>query len=522
VSLFTSSTRTYSSPKRSLLLSFWRSRQSWKRKFEELKQREAETRKQHDAAIKEAQRLRQELRERDARLEQLQNSLADHSPHECWTNLPGHQFSAELIALCCQLAQLIGFRAVPKVLSLFSQTLGLDLPMVTRDSVRNWTCRSGVALLENENATDWIWLIDHSVQLGKMCVLVVLGVRQSQLPYQQDSASRPLRSEDMRVLAVLPAQSRNKQQVIDQLAPLAERLGQPLAVVCDGASELKAATESLQNTADIAENAADVERKANPVSVVHLVDVKHKIASGLKRLLAGDEVFNDFSRRAAASAARIRQTDLDHLQPPHRKDKCRFMNIQREIRWAKMVLAHLDRYANSRDEYAELLREKLGWLCEFRDAIEGWREWVTLIGETLSLSNQHGVYRGGGLELRRRLDALAVDVARSDPVRQIVTSAYAENEAKLHLLPNTVTCLPCSTELLESVFGRYKAMQRHHHRGTFTTLLAALPTLLHTFTAESIREQFTAVSNRSLKQWLAEQNLLNSTQSRRAKAYAEA
>ena len=511
--------KAFKSPLRCLVCSLLRSRAKWKQKCSRCKQEVAELRKEIELAQRNCRAVEQQMEQQKRHCEQLQRQFQKGAPHLRWTNLAGHQFSPAMIALCCQLGAIVGFRAAPKVLQLVSETFALNLNSPSRDAIRNWTCRAGVALLENEKADDWIWMIDHSVQLGKMSVLVVLGIRQSELPYQQDSSSRTLRREDLRVLAVLPSESKGKEQVIAQLEPLADRLGTPLAVVCDGAGELKAAVESLKTSQKTDETVA---HGSLPESPLHLVDVKHKISSGLKRVLGKDEAFEKFSKRISRCASQIRQTELDHLVPPTRKDKCRFMNIHREIRWATMVLSQLDRRAQCESPFSVRLREKLGWLVEFRDSIGHWQQWCALIGEALSLTNQYAIYRGGTEELRRRLEAHEVDRAACAQVWEIVMNAYRYNEEKLKTMPASVRCLPGSTELLESLFGGYKSMQRHHNRGTFTTLLAALPTLLHQFSAASIREQFSAVSNKALKAWLIEHALLDSTQSRRAKAYAAA
>jgi len=130
-----------------------------------------------------------------------------------WHNdrpLSGHQHSARMIALCCQLCLLVGFRATPKVLQCISEAFGMKLKIPSRDVVRNWNCRNGVAMLQEPNkADDWIWMIDHSVQLGKMFVLVVLGIRRVDLP-----EGRSLTRQAMSVLAVLPTTSRDKEEVV--------------------------------------------------------------------------------------------------------------------------------------------------------------------------------------------------------------------------------------------------------------------------------------------------------------------
>ncbi|HAV33760.1 MAG TPA: hypothetical protein DCX79_17315, partial [Planctomycetaceae bacterium] len=148
-----------------------------------------------------------------------------------------HQFSARIIAMCCCLAVVIGFRAVPKVLKIINRCLELDIPVPSRDAVRLWNCRNGIAILqEAKKSTGWIWMIDHSVQLGKMCVLVVLGIHKDNIP-----RNRPLRRSDMTVLAVSPAPSRSKEEVRKQLLAVAHEFGHPFATICDGASELREA-----------------------------------------------------------------------------------------------------------------------------------------------------------------------------------------------------------------------------------------------------------------------------------------
>ena len=140
----------------------------------------------------------------------------------------------------------------------------------------------------------------------------------------------------------------------------------------------------------------------------------------------------------------------------------------------------------------------------------------------LKIGNGCGLYEGSTEELRRRLSQCRIDAPLAMDLRDYILQCYTENESKLSELGPQYERLPCSTEVLESSFGCFKAMQRHHNRGTFTTLLAALPTIFSNFTASGIRTQFRAVTNKHLQQWYADQNLNNSTHARRAAAYAAA
>ena len=50
-----------------------------------------------------------------------------------------------------------------------------------------------------ERATDWIWFIDHTVQIGPQKVLLILGIRERDLP-----VDRPLQLADLDSIALVP------------------------------------------------------------------------------------------------------------------------------------------------------------------------------------------------------------------------------------------------------------------------------------------------------------------------------
>jgi hypothetical protein len=448
--------------------------------------------------------IRIEGKDDSGRHSQAHKPQADHDrvlPQ--WANMPGHQFSAEVISLCCQLSQFIGLRAVPKALKCICEAFDIALKIPSRDAVRNWSCRNGVAILKQaQKADDWVWMIDHSVQLGKMFVLVVLGIRQSQLP-----AGRPLKREDMTPLAVMPTKSRDKVEVERQLTELAKQYGTPLAILSDGARELHEGALGL---------------KTLGFQGVHLDDIKHKVSNLLKKKLGSDGRFKGFLAQLGQTTASIQQTELEHLLPPRKKEKCRFMSFGPMIDWATMVEHQLATRKSLDAKTSERLREKLGWLEDFDDDLRCWRECRQLVGRVLEYTNQQGVFVGATRALRNLLSECPAESEVAQSLREEMISFYQSNEDKLSALAPAQTRLPCSTEVLESAFGSFKAIQREHGRGTFTSLLAVFATLFDKCTPEKIRKRFTQVTNEGLQQWLHSSSLTNSTQSRRALAYAQA
>jgi hypothetical protein len=489
----------FKSPLRCLCQSFYSSRNRWRDRAKRQRELNEQMRERLCKLQQDNQAIERELARR--RLQDKTRTEAIR-PLPQWSNLPSHKFSAEIIALCCQLSLLIGFRAVPKVLECIFKAFALPLQVPSRDIIRNWSCRNGVAILQQvEPADDWVWMIDHSVQLGKMFVLVVLGIRSSDVPQ-----GRALRRKDMTPLAVLPTNSRNKEEVGHQLTQLTEQIGTPIAILSDGACELHEGAQQL---------------KTKGFTGVHLDDIKHKVSNLLKKVLGGDERFKAFSANLGKTKALIQQTELEHLLPPRKKEKCRFMNVDRIIDWATMVEHQLTLAAGVNSSEAERLMDKLGWLTEFTDDLQVWRECRQVIGVVLRYANEQGVFTGATELLRTELSKCATESELAQFLVQKMIACYQSNEEQLVVLSQPSIRLPCSTEVLESAFGGFKALQRHHGQGTFTSLLACFATLLDECDAKKIRERFTRVSNKGLKSWLKDSGLTNSTQSRRTKAYAQ-
>ena len=118
-------------------------------------------------------------------------------------------------------AQKVGLRGAQAVLRIIFEWLGLEQKIPDWTTIRNWMQRRGVAALEEpaEPADDWIWMADHSNQIGPEKALVVLGVRASQLP----EPGTPLTHADVRVLAVDPDTAWKREDMARAYAELAQR-----------------------------------------------------------------------------------------------------------------------------------------------------------------------------------------------------------------------------------------------------------------------------------------------------------
>jgi hypothetical protein len=405
-----------------------------------------------------------------------------------------------MICLAIRLARVVGLRPSARALKVFWEWLGIERPLPEWTTIRTWLMRVGVGVLEEplEEADDWVWMVDHSNQIGPEKVLVALGVRASQLPPPGET----LQHEDVRVLAVQPGKRWKREDMAVAYDQLAKRCGPPRAVLCDGAVELR-------------EGAASLKERCCGTIVVQ--DFKHKAAIFLKSLLERCPRFAAFNTAMGKTRAAIQQTEMSHLTPPSQKPKARFMNLGPTLEWASAVCWLLDHpEAESRREIApERLEEKLGWLRSFATELAAWRECQQVVNAGLKLINEQGLSRGTAQRLRAALDASAKDVASRQLADQLVAFVAA---AEAELQPGER--LPMSTEILESTFALYKQLEGQHSKGGFTGLLAAFAALLKPATEESVRRAFSKVPVKRLREW-TKTNLGTTLTSKRQTMYLE-
>lgn len=456
----------------------------------------------------EEQRQRQEeqaaeiarLKAENQRLRNQPPVLPDDPP------LPYHEFGPKMIALCVNLAKRTGLRATADVLSIFFDWLGVSAKTPVWTTIRTWLLRLGVAAIERPiaPADDWIWMVDHSNQIGQEKVLSILGLRASQMPPPGET----IKHRHVRVLTLQPGTSWKREDVAAVYEQLAQRCGAPAAILTDGASELRDSAEVLQ--------------KQGQETVV-LGDFKHHAANVLKKVLESDLRFLHFDKQVGRTRSAVQQTELAPFTPPTPRPKARFMNLAPMLQWAAMVLwqlSHPDSVARQ-GVTAERMSEKLGWLAGFSEDIARWNACQAVVSASVAWISEHGVFRGATRQLRDHLRNLrGRDRPASQAAGRLITARLLRFVRRQELKLGRDQRFPLSTEILESSFGLFKQLERQHSKGGFTSLLAGYGCLLAPCTPDSVRRDFAAVSVKTMRAWTKDK-LGATLTSKRQTAYQE-
>jgi len=472
---------------------------------EELERSEKErlrVRQDLQARNDELERMRQELQSTQRELQELRDkpiALPADPP------LLHHCYGPKMISLCLTLAKKLGFRPTEAALNIILPWLGIASKVPSWDSIRGWACRVGVAQLQSTvpQADDWIWMADHSNQIGQEKVLKIIGIRASDLPPPGET----LRVEDMRVLAVVPGTQWKREDVRREYEKLAERIGSPRYLLTDGAVELFESAETLGKPGK---------------EVICLRDMKHFAANAFERHIGKSKRFKDYISRLNRTRSLVQQTELGHFAPPPLKPKARFMNLAATLRWGKMALHHLTNYRSKarKDITADRMNEKLGWVRDFREDLACWQRCQDVMSVSLSFINRNGLSHGTSKALAAKLNESRKEKSghckTSDSLAEELIAFVAHSEALLEEGERAWL----STEPIESSFGLFKRLEGQHSKGGFTSLVAAMPIMLTDCTVELVRKNLLAVSTKQMKAWVKE-NLGTTLTAKRAIAYRE-
>jgi hypothetical protein len=486
-----------------------RSRNNQAKRAEELARQAGELRRHNEQRAerlretkKQLEQTRQLLRQQRKENEELRRqsvTLPSDLP------LPHHSYGPKMISLCLNLCKRIGFRPAATALKIVFDCLGIDVKIPSWDSIRCWSCRVGIAKLQEpvEEADDWIWMADHSNQIGREKVLQILGIRASQLP----QPGQTLRLQEMRVLAVVPGTRWKREDVRREYGRLAKRIGPPRFLLTDGAVELRESADTLETAGK---------------KLTLLRDMKHYAANIFEKLIGKSDRFGQYLSQLGRTRSAVQQTELSHFTPPPQKPKARFMNLGPTLRWERMISHHLsDPHSEARqDIMAQRMNDKLGWMRGFRADLACWHRCEEVMQASLKFINRQGVYRGAAAALTELLDHLAEEHPEHSELSKTMAAKLIEfvKESEAELADGERAWL--STENLESAFGSFKRLEGQHSKGGFTSLVAAMPMLLTDWTAELVRKCFSAVSVKQMKQWLREE-LGATVKSKQVTAYQE-
>jgi len=370
-----------------------------------------------------------------------------------------------------------------RALAVFQECAGVEGESPSGSSTRLWLLRVGYYKLTRakEQADDWVWIVDHVVQLGQEKCLVIVGMRLSAVPVEGEY----LTHADVEPIAICPVPQSNGEIVYQQLEAARKQTGVPREILSDQGSDLHKGIRQFC--------------EAHPeTSAVY--DIKHKVAAVLKRELGAERAWREFAIQATQTIARVQQTPLAALAPPRQRRKARYMNVAELVVWGGHIVQALDEDGSLQPDWDPYrVEQAVGWVRQYRQELEQWRQLVevgTIVEQFVKTS---GVTLGGAQQLQPRL-AETGTLPRTQQVSAELLQFVREEGAKAKAGERLVG----SSEVIESIFGKWKHLEGDQARSGLTGLVLALGAIVSRTTAAVIKEALESVPTKTVLAWCRE------------------
>ena len=398
------------------------------------------------------------------------------------TTVPRHHFPLGVVAgsLALVLCAATHLRRVSEVLALNWSWWGNGGSVGSYYSARLWLLRLGLYQLKRrkERADDWMWVVDHTMQLGERKCLIIVGIRQS----AWNADDRILDHEDVDIIDLQPVTESTGEVVYHQLEAAAEKTGVPRMICSDDGRDLHRGIALFRDT--------------HPATA-WMYDIKHKTACLLKHDLENDASWQEFVGAVNRFKQRVSVTPLACLLPPHQRGKARYMSVDVLVEWAEKQLLLLEqprRLAEAGLD-ASLVEEKLGWLREYRCQIRGWREMLDVIGTAEHYVRHEGIHRKATEELSAFLPK--PDNATARRLREQLLE-FAQEEARQ---ADEGERLLGSSEVLESIIGKFKCIAGERGQHGLTGMVLSIAALVGRVTVGAVQAALTEVPNQDVWDW---------------------
>jgi hypothetical protein len=265
----------------------------------------------------------------------------------------------------------------------------------------------------------------------------------------------------------------------------------PTQILSDGGSDLARGIRLLATAADN--------------KPLHTLDIGHYFANRLKAYYTDHEQFKALITFARQVGHKLRQTTLAWLVPNKLRKKGRFQSLSILARWAKKAF---DYYTQHTMDHHEKERQQLednfanqAHLAVFADSFN---EDCQVINAVEKIIKRQGLSSSTYDDCMKLLSSSQLTpTLRTDLIVYLSDQMQSLNQQGL-----SVGLM--STDVIECLFGKFKAIKERSPLKDFNKLILLIPVLVGTLTEAEIVEALSCIKIKELKAW--EDEHIGSTQ----------
>jgi hypothetical protein len=391
----------------------------------------------------------------------------------------GYRYSIEEVFLStkCALDGATGFRPVARILSILGEKINFSPAFST---IRDWTLKIGLHKLQMpKTGEEYTYIIDTSIQMSSTKLLVILGVPNKVIVDKFNSGSEINPShEDVEIIVLKPLESSTGEVVRDCLLEAEEKTGTPISIISDQGGDM---TRGVRLFNEMGRN------------VTHHYDFIHKIDLVVKKEMKRSYTWLKINKDKEDSTQKLKLTSYAHLIPPKRRQKGRMLAELKTIKWCKSIIGYINRGNHPID-----LVQKIDWVTKHKRYVNECSEIVSISESAIKSVRENGYYRGMTESFKRQWSSISMSKRAFSFYSKVIDKMYEEEEKT----PKGKRFLG-SSEVIESIFGKFKYLEKSYSGQGFTSLILGLSAMVGEMSKSIVGMAMENVSTQNIRDWVS-------------------
>lgn len=379
-----------------------------------------------------------------------------------------HQYNLPLVVLVLELYKYGGMslRSCQHSLKCMFLCLGLSNRVPSHGSIRNWICKCGIHRVKMRCATskEYVIFVDESITFGSEKILLILGVAVDEIDQE-----RSLSHTEMNVLYMGVSKEWKGEQIKAEIEKIAEQ-------------------ERIKYI--VSDQGTNLRKAYNLLNYSHIEDCTHILANFLKNIYGSDEDFESFRKLIGKLRKDWNLSKAkSKYMPPTMRGKMRFANIFPCVTWAQKILADWE-------NLSEDVQNSLVFLKEKSDFIQSLIEVAKIFKLVCAKLKNKGFGRVQKQEILKEFSEMKAGATSSIFIKNC--EDYLENLThKSELLGQDY--LLCSSDIIESYFGKFKAKVNPNSRSGLTEFIFTIATFGQSFSQQEAKKALQNIKCKDLK-----------------------
>jgi hypothetical protein len=226
--------------------------------------------------------------------------------------------------------------------------------------------------------------------------------------------------------------------------------------------------------------------------IPHVHDINHKLSWFIKELLKDDADFDAYTKKLAHLRGSMPLGKLSYILPPQQRINSRFMNLKPIFDWGKSILVMIEN-----ENFNPMEKEKLGIIKEHDKLIKQLVDLIRLANQTQEIIKNNGLSETTKKDCLKLFDK--IEDSRIIQFKDMIDKYFIQT---LKTDSNTDKIL-CSSDILESSFGKYKTYISKNKSVGITDLSLTIPAFLGKIENNEITKALEFVKTKQIKKWTA-------------------